>query len=163
MKSMGDRLSVLFATGLGLGYAPIASGTVGTFWGVLFVVIAWNTFAATVGIQILCGAVLSLMAIPICGRAEAFFGKKDDGRIVADEYMTFPLCLIGLPVTLSVWWMLPIAFLTCRFFDIVKPPPIRQLQALHGGFGIVIDDVLASLLSLAVNHAIFFAAQKLLG
>jgi phosphatidylglycerophosphatase A len=60
-------------------------------------------------------------------------------------------------------WVLLIAFLSCRFFDIVKPPPANQLQRLRGGFGIVIDDVVASLYSLAFNHAVYgFVLVRLL-
>jgi phosphatidylglycerophosphatase A len=54
------------------------------------------------------------------------------------------------------------AFVSSRFFDIVKPPPARALQRLHGGVGIVIDDVLASLYSLAFNQAVYWSVTRLL-
>ncbi len=71
--------------------------------------------------------------------------------MVADEYLTFPICMIGLPFNP---WVLLVAFISCRFFDIVKLPPANQLQRVKGGLGIVIDDVFASLYSLAVNHIV---------
>ena len=149
------KIGIFVATGFGLGYSPVASGTVGTIPGVLFV---WWAFPLlTLAQQIFIAIVLAVLAIPFCEIAERTFQKKDDGRIVADEYMTFPLCMIGLPATVP--WVLLMAFLTSRFFDIVKPPPARGLQRIHGGFGIVIDDVFASLYSLLANHALFWAAK----
>jgi phosphatidylglycerophosphatase A len=144
------KLALLLATGFGLGLSPIASGTVGTLLALPIVWFFCQLLEVSGGIFWQCGIalVLSLIAIPICSVAEKHYGTKDDGRIVADEYLTFPICMIGLP-----WnpWVLLIAFLSCRFFDIVKPPPANQLQSIHGGFGIVIDDVVASLYSLAFN------------
>ncbi len=147
------KLAVLLANGFGLGLSPVASGTVGTL---LALPIVWwfcqllESPGGVAGILIQCAVViaLSLVAIPICSVAEKHYGTKDDGRIVADEYLTFPICMIGLPWN---FWVLLIAFLSCRFFDIVKPAPANQLQRIHGGFGIVIDDVVASLYSLAFN------------
>jgi phosphatidylglycerophosphatase A len=110
-------------------------------------------------IQIVTSAVLALLAIPLCGVAEDYFERKDDGRIVADEFMTFPICVLGLP-----WvehpWLLGMAFVTNRIMDIVKPPPARQAQALHGGLGIVLDDVFSSLYALGLNHAAWWALNR---
>lgn len=146
------RICLLLATGMGLGYSPIASGTVGTVWGLLIVWGIDSLPGLTLTAYIIVSAVLVFVAIPICDVAEKVLGKKDDGRIVADEYLTFPICMIGLPVTPLV---LGIAFLSNRFFDIWKPPPARQLQRLSGGLGVVIDDVLAALYSLALNHVVY--------
>jgi len=147
------KLAVLLANGFGLGLSPVASGTVGTL---LALPIVWwfcqllESPGGMFGILIQCAVAIALclVAIPICSVAEKHYGTKDDGRIVADEYLTFPICMIGLPWN---FWVLLIAFLSCRFFDIVKPAPANQLQRIHGGFGIVIDDVVASLYSLAFN------------
>jgi phosphatidylglycerophosphatase A len=160
------KIVVLLANGFGLGLSPVASGTVGTL---LAFPIVWLfcrllevpadggvwSFGAIIAqpvhlvYQALIAIVLSLIAIPICGVTEKVYGTKDDGRIVADEYLTFPICMIGLP-----WnpWVLAVAFLSCRFFDITKPPPANGLQGIGGGTGIVIDDVVASFYSLIFNH-----------
>jgi len=161
------KIAVLLAHGFGLGLSPFASGTVGTL---LALPIVWGfcrlletpvdgvwTFAGILDSPIrlvyqgLIAIGLSIIAIPICSIAEKHYGTKDDGRIVADEYLTFPICMIGLP-----WnpWVLLIAFLSCRFFDITKPPPCNGLQSIGGGTGIVIDDVFASLYSLIFNHIV---------
>jgi phosphatidylglycerophosphatase A len=68
--------------------------------------------------------------------------------------MTFSLCLIGIP------WLewpafLAIAFIVSRIMDIIKPPPARESQALASGIGIVMDDVLANIYALIVNHLIW--------
>ncbi|HAS83648.1 MAG TPA: phosphatidylglycerophosphatase A [Verrucomicrobia bacterium] len=148
-----NRVAVMLATGLGLGLIPFASGTFGTLLALPIVWFFWDNLGCYWGWQAALAAGLSVVAIPICGAAERHYGTKDDGRIVADEYLTFPLCMIGLP-----WnpWVVLMAFLTCRCFDIFKPAPANQLQAVKGGLGIVIDDVVASVYSLAVNHAIYW-------
>lgn len=164
MKSMNLRkcrgwkkVVIMLATGFGLGCCPVASGTAGTLLGPLIILVLTPLWQGPVPGQIALAVVLSLLAIPLCGVAERHFGKKDDGRIVADEYLTFPLCMIGLPPTL---WMLAIAFFTNRVFDVLKPSPARQCQALPGGVGIVADDVFSALYSLAVNHLVFWLVVR---
>jgi phosphatidylglycerophosphatase A len=148
------KIAILLATGFGLGLSPVASGTVGTLPGLIIV---WVIWPHGLPCQLASAILLPLLAIPICGIAEKHFIRKDDGRIVADEYLTFPIAMLGLPFTP---WVVAMAFLTSRFFDIAKLPPARQLQSLHGGTGIVIDDVIASIHSLIINHAIYWAALR---
>lgn len=148
---IGTKASLAVATGFGFGLSPFASGTVGTLWGFIP---AWFLSGLAWPWQTGVALALAAAAIPFCGIAEAWFGKKDDGRIVADEYLTFPLAVIGLPLQQEPLLLL-FAFLSARFMDIVKPWPARGLQSLHGGFGIVIDDVIASLYALAVNWLFF--------
>jgi phosphatidylglycerophosphatase A len=145
------RITLLFATGFGLGLAPVASGTFGTLPGVALV-IAMAGFDLTW--QIAVALVLPVLAVPLCSAAEEFFRKKDDGRIVADEYCTFPLCMLGLPWPEHMW-LLALGFVTHRVLDIIKPAPARQAQALTGGTGIVVDDVISSIYALAVNHLVW--------
>jgi len=142
------------ATGFGLGLSPVIPGTVGSLPGVLLV---WLTWPAGVPWQIFSAILLALVAVPFCEVAEREFGQKDDHRIVADEYMTFPLCMLGLP---ALPWMLAVAFVSHRLCDILKPPPARRLQLLPGGAGVVLDDVVSALYSLAVNHAIYAVALR---
>ncbi len=153
---MFHKLAVFLATGFGLGLAPVASGTFGTLPGIL-IALALN--AQSWRIQAAASALMILTAIPICGAAEKVFKKKDDGRIVADEYLTFPLVVIGIPITGAFWPMIPIAFVVHRVMDILKPSPARESQKLGGGLGIVIDDAISGLYALAINHAIFQALK----
>jgi phosphatidylglycerophosphatase A len=138
------------AVGFGTGLSPIVPGTVGTLVGLP---IAWAmmVYVPCISSQAVICLVLTLLAIPVCGIAEKMIGGKDPGCIVADEYLTLPITVIGLT---SPWALLS-GFVLHRIFDITKPPPIRQLQNIHGGFGIVIDDFLAALIALGVNHLIF--------
>lgn len=156
------QLVTFVATGFGFGYSPFASGTVGSLWGVL-IVIGMTALDLGVARYTLMCVGLTLVAVPLCGIAEQVFQKKDDGRIVADEYMTFPICMIGLPVSWEYWWVLPMAFCTNRFFDILKLPPARQFERIPGGAGITLDDAAASLYSLAANWAVFWVATTQFG
>ena len=155
-RDTGRRLAVLAATGFGLGYSPVASGTAGTLLGVAGV--AWLWPHLDVAAQAVFALACVAAALPVCGIAERHFGTKDDGRIVADEYLTFPLCMLALPAVPTV---LLFAFLTHRIFDILKPPPARGIQRWHGGPGIVADDVLAAAYSLVLNHLFFRYAWPL--
>jgi phosphatidylglycerophosphatase A len=155
MMKLLRRIAVVLATGLGLGYSPVAPGTVGSVWGVLIALVINTTFAPWQ--QATIGAILAVVAIPICHVGEKHIGTKDPHPVVADEYLTFPLCVIGLP---AVPWIFAVAFVSNRVLDIVKPFPARQLQALPGGLGIVVDDVVSSLYSLAFNHAVWWVVTR---
>lgn len=135
------------ATGFGTGYSPVAPGTVGSLPGIP---LAWAccTYLPWT-IQIPVALALTVLAIPFCGLAERQFGRKDDRRIVADEWMLFPLCVIGLPPHPL---MFAIAFVFARGFDVLKLWPAHGLQRITGGTGIVIDDFFAMLYALACNH-----------
>jgi len=149
---------VFVATGFGLGLAtPVAPGTVGSLPGLL---LALWTSQQSLALQLCACLCATLLAVPICDTAERVLKKKDDGRICADEWMLFPICTIGIPLVQNLW-MLPVCFVVARLCDIVKPPPARRLQDLHGGIGIVIDDAIASLYALALNHAAFWALSRL--
>lgn len=144
---------VVLATGFGLGLSPVASGTFGALLGVPLTYLLFSPLAGQWGWQLAIAVALVLVSVPVCDRAEkALGGKKDDGRIVADEYLTVPLTMIGLPLSPV---MLLTAFLTHRIFDILKPYPARGLQRLKGGLGITIDDAFSSVYALGVNWLLY--------
>lgn len=151
MITMKRAFVLFFATGFGLGLSPFAPGTAGALVGIPLLLFL-NPLA--IGWQIVICLALVVAAIPLCGAAEDIYDKQDDHRIVADEYVTLPICMLGIPVALHPWFMIP-AFIVNRLLDIVKPPPARQAQNLYGGYGIVMDDVISSLYALAVNHLLF--------
>lgn len=147
------KFCVFVASGFGIGLvAPFAPGTFGSLPGVA---LAYATTALPLWLQIPVCTALAILAIPFCDVAEKALGIKDDGRITADEWMLYPLALIGIPVGDLPWYAMAAFFLVIRAIDIVKPPPARQLQAIHGGFGIVIDDFFANLYSLGLNWALY--------
>ncbi|MBP5791825.1 MAG: phosphatidylglycerophosphatase A [Kiritimatiellae bacterium] len=147
------KCCLFLASGFGLGLvAPFAPGTFGSLPGVAF---AYLIAPFPLAARIFFAGLLALAAIPLCGKAEKILGIKDDGRIAADEWMLFPIATILVPIETLPWWWMAVFFAVVRAIDIIKPFPCRQLQAIHGGFGIVIDDFVANLYSLAANYAIF--------
>ncbi len=152
---------VILATGFGLGLSPVASGTFGALLGVPLAYILFSPLEGRWLIQLVLALLLVAIAIPVCDKAEkALGGKKDDGRIVADEYLTVPLTLVGLPLNPAT---MITAFLTHRILDIIKPPPARGLQRLPGGWGITIDDAISSAYALALNWLLYLYLLKPLG
>ncbi|MGI6098857.1 MAG: phosphatidylglycerophosphatase A [Kiritimatiellia bacterium] len=158
-QSFLQRITIAVATGFGLGKAPVASGTFGALLG-LPLALGVTVLHEHLYLQISICAALSLLAVPICDAAERFFGEKDDGRIVADEYLTLPICVIGLPIArmmregqvMQGLSLLGTAFVLSRICDILKPTPARQLQRVKGGLGIVLDDVFASFYALILTY-----------
>jgi phosphatidylglycerophosphatase A len=152
------KIITLFANGFGTGLSPFASGTTGTLPGILIAFLLaplWWPWQVAICIA------MTLLAIPICDAAEKIYGKKDDGRIVADEYFTFPICLIGIPWTEpGNLWMLAVAFVICRILDIWKPFPARQSQNMGGGLGIVIDDFITTIYALGLNHVAVYVVCR---
>lgn len=146
------RLMLAAATGFGLGYSPLASGTAGALLGLPLMYILSGVWSGPLFWQIFWSLLLAAAALPLCSHAETHFQNKDDRRIVADEYLTFPIGLIGLPLTPPVLLM---AFITNRAMDILKPFPAAWAQRLPRGYGIVTDDVISALYSLALNHILF--------
>jgi len=86
--------------------------------------------------------VLLLIGGPLCTWASELFGKKDPGSVVYDEIAAMPLVFLFVPVTP---WTLALSFLWFRLFDILKPWPIRKLEHLPRGWGVMIDDTMAAL------------------
>ncbi len=136
----------LIATGGGLGYSPLAPGTAGTLGcGVLLWLLMPNDIAASgsLAILLLSISVLAFIAMSIWAstKAEAVFGH-DASKIVIDEFAGFVIAVLFLPKTLIVYVA---AFLLFRIFDVLKPFPAARAEALPGGFGIVLDDLVAGL------------------
>ncbi|MDT0501075.1 MULTISPECIES: phosphatidylglycerophosphatase A [unclassified Halomonas] len=136
---MVDPLMTL-ATGLGLGLSPWASGTLGSLLGLP---LAWWLLGRTWRIQVAVTLTLLLAAVPVCHLAEQALGDKDDGRIVLDEIVAFPVAVVGQAAARQPL-ALASAFVVYRLFDATKPPPVSLVEAMPGGVGIVLDDVIAA-------------------
>jgi phosphatidylglycerophosphatase A len=133
-----DRLTLVFATGLGAGYAPIASGTFGTMVAIpLFIFLSrWGTPGVLAGLLF-----TAVLGIPAADHMERSLGASDPGKVVIDEIAGYLLAMAGSPVAVG---HIIAGFFLFRFFDIVKPPPVRQAERyLRGGLGVVADDLLA--------------------
>lgn len=140
------------ATGAYTGYAPVAPGTFGTLPAVaLAPLAAWvAAFGALPYIALL--AAIVAVAIWSAERFAAETGIKDPQTVVVDEVAGYLVGVAFLPASVPT---LVAGFLIFRLFDIVKPPPARQCEALPGGFGIVLDDVVAGFYTNLVLRLVF--------
>lgn len=137
----------LIAFGFGSGLAPKAPGTFGTLlgWPLYWLIVA---AAPDLPNQLLLLIASFLLGIWACGRSGRALGVADHGGMVWDEIVAFALVLLFTPLS---WVWAGIAFLLFRFFDIVKPWPIRLAdRRLKNGFGVMFDDLLAAGYALAV-------------
>ena len=129
----------MVGTGFGTGYFPFASGTVGSLVGVLF----YLPVAApgrSIPFFLLLAAVVAVgtWSAGICGK---LFGEHDSGKIVIDEVAGMLVTLYSFPAD-PLW--LAAAFLTFRFYDILKPFPIRRIdRGWTSAGGVMTDDLLA--------------------
>jgi phosphatidylglycerophosphatase A len=132
----------VIATGAGSGYAPFAPGTVGTIAGIpvylLLSRLSWTFYLISL-------LILTLLSVYICREGEKIFNEKDSPCIVIDEIVGFQWTMfLVLPTVLHIL----LGFFLFRLFDIVKIFPAGYLQnRLPGGYGIVIDDVVAGMYS----------------
>ena len=138
--------AVWIATGLGIGFMPKAPGTWGTLWGLPLV---WglqqieNPAWRALAIVAIC-----IAGVPICTAAVRRLGNiKDPGCVVFDEIAAMPITFFLIPESARPpmhWgWLALIGFGLFRFFDVTKLPPIRKLEKLPDGLGVMADDWLA--------------------
>lgn len=133
-----------FASGFGSGMSPVAPGTMGTLMALPF----WALFASTLPLwgYILLIVVSGLVGIIICQKASDELGVHDHGGIVWDEFVGLWITMLFSPVS---WTTAILGFIFFRFFDVLKPWPIKVIDAkVAGGFGIMFDDVLAGIFAL---------------
>ncbi len=139
MRRAIDVLARVVATAFGSGYSPFAPGTAGSAVGLLlFIPLArrewpWQVAACTV---------VFLVGVAAAGRVAALLQVEDPGLVVVDEVAGQWITLTALPFTPAV----AIAgFVLFRLMDVLKPWPARDLERLHGGWGIMADDVMAGI------------------
>ncbi|EAS44426.1 phosphatidylglycerophosphatase A [Photobacterium profundum] len=132
------------ATGFGSGLSPIIPGTMGTVASIpLYLLIVQLPFA----VYILITIVAAVIGITICQKTSDDMGVHDHGSIVWDEFVGFWITMAIAPVV-SWQWILA-GFVLFRFFDMIKPWPISWLDKhVHGGFGIMVDDILAGFMAM---------------
>ena len=146
------------ALGLGSGMPKFMPGTWGTVAAlVLFVIfhalipeVSWVTYLAIIGFT-------TIIGVYLCGKTAEDLGVHDHSGIVWDEFVGFWLTMFLVPVT---WYWLLAAFVLFRFFDIVKPWPIRWAdRQVSGGFGIMLDDLIAAAYAWACLQAAMLLIQ----
>lgn len=138
------RTLILFlATGAYSGYAPVASGTVGSLVALPLIFLSLQLWHLSPALQVIVLVLAIISACWVAGAAEQYLGEHDSGKIVVDEIVGFLTATALLELTLQ---RLIIAFFLFRLFDILKPPPARYFdQHVLGGAGVVLDDVCAGI------------------
>ncbi|MSQ52830.1 MAG: phosphatidylglycerophosphatase A [Betaproteobacteria bacterium] len=128
------------ALGFGTGLAPVAPGTVGTLLGFpVYWMLAWWFGPGEILIAALAMFVVGIWA---CQRTGDDMGIADHSGMVWDEVVAFVVILVFTPP--GLFWQ-AFAFFAFRFFDVLKPPPIREAdRRWKGGFGVMFDDILAA-------------------
>ena len=166
--SILDYLAIAIAT-CGVGYFPIAPGTMGSMVGVLLFLGLWSielgraattgqVFALRLGLMLVATLAVTIVGIWAATQTERRLQKKDPSIGVIDEVAGQMVALLPLMIWLPAWWRVLAAFILFRAFDIWKPYPVRRLEGLKGGTGIMADD-----LGAGVYAALILLVMCLLG
>jgi phosphatidylglycerophosphatase A len=158
---------LLLVTAGGLGLLRPAPGTWGSLPPAVIAAVLGTLggegLAITMAGLLVAGILVSLLLAPWYGR---HFGGPDPSQVVCDEIAGMSLCLLLLPWPplegQSPWWSVALAalgFTLFRAFDIAKPPPIEQSQRLPGGWGVLVDDLLAGIAAAAVCWGLILLAR----
>ena len=142
-------IHIIIATGFGSGFSPFAPGTAGA----LLATLIWLALSCAVSptllliITALLIGIFTILGIWAVNRLEPYWGE-DPSRVVVDEMVGAWIALLAAPSG-SVWYGLG-AFALFRLFDIFKPLGIRRMESFPGGFGVMMDDILAGIYSFVV-------------
>jgi phosphatidylglycerophosphatase A len=150
-----NRLAVLLATSLGAGYFPVAPGTAGSAVGVVIYLLTRHRSAPE---QIGLLAVISVVGVWAASVAARHFGRDDPGPVVIDEVagQLLTLLLTGVGAGGAI-----VGFFLFRVLDIFKPWPARQFESLHGGLGIMADDLMVAVYGNLLMRLFVLAAARL--
>ena len=170
-RSVSDYIALAIAS-CGVGYLPVAPGTLGSLvgaglylsvWGVVYRLLLANAeragsvvyvFTPQLAFMLLVVFITTMVGIWAATRAERVMQRKDPSIVVIDEVAGQMIALLSGPFWLHTWWSVLSAFLLFRLFDIWKPYPIRRLEGLESGLGIMADDVLAGVYALIANSVL---------
>jgi len=150
-------INKLIATAFGLGYSPIAPGTMGAIGGIAVYLLIINSLSQVNMILGLLIILFLFLGIIASNKLESEWGK-DPSKIVIDEVVGVWIALLFIP---SEWQYTLGAFLLFRFFDIVKPLYIKRAEKLKGGWGVMFDDVVAGIYANIVLQVIVFGIRSI--
>ena len=171
-RTAGDYVALAIAT-CGVGYFPVAPGTVGSLLGAAVYVSLWawiyqlfqtgvlrrgmnfiNVFTPQIAFLFVVILFVTMLGIWAASRTERVLQKKDPSIVVIDEVAGQMIALLSWPFLAHSGWTILTAFVFFRAFDIWKPYPIRRLERLEAGLGIMADDVLAGVYALIANSVL---------
>jgi phosphatidylglycerophosphatase A len=149
------KIKEFFFTAFYSGYSPFAPGTAGTLVAMSLYVLENLVFSDTdpsvLNYFNLAFVLLIIYpSIRLGDAAEEFYKSKDPQNVVLDEVLGYWIGVLFIPFSLSG---AALAFILFRIFDIIKPFPARSFESLNGGLGIMMDDIIAGLYTLAVMHS----------
>jgi len=142
-----DWIVRFLATGFFVGYSPFASGTMGT----LVAVLLYAVLPITVTFYWMLILCLIIGGTIISHRAENILGEIDSSKIVIDEICGYFIAMAFLPKTLG---LMIAGFVIYRLLDVIKIYPIKKLEMLAGGPGIMLDDIYAGIITNIILHTI---------
>lgn len=143
------KIQFFLATGFYSGYSPLAPGTVGSF---IILSVLWFLPALNFIISLLCLSLIFFIGVWSSSKVAQKIGE-DPSIVVIDEQAGMWIPLLISPKSFSGYF---IAFLLFRFFDIVKPFPIKTSEKLPNGWGIMMDDMIAGVYSLIIIGLLIF-------
>ena len=140
------------------GYSPVAPGTMGALVAMVIYIIENLVFSNIDPVKLNIFNFIFLLiilypSIRLADSAEKFYKTKDPQQVVIDEVLGYWTGILFIPFSFSY---AVIAFILFRFFDITKPFPIRYFESLPGGLGIIMDDIIAGIYTLACMHIIIY-------
>ena len=136
-----------------MGKLPLAPGTLTSLITAAVFFAANLYLAPSIYVQVAAIVLLFLIGIPASSAAEKHYQKKDPGQCVIDEVVGQMVALLFIPPSIVLY---VIGFFLFRFFDILKPPPVNMADRIRGGFGIMIDDIVAALYALGFLHLFIY-------
>ena len=149
-RELLKRPACFLGLGFGSGLMPKAPGTYGT---IAAIPIYWMMKDLSLAIYLTITLVAFIAGIWICQQSADWLGKDDPSAVVWDEIVGYLITMIAAP---SGWQWIVLGFVLFRLFDIVKPWPISWAdKSLHGGLGIMVDDVIAGLFAWATMQIIY--------
>jgi phosphatidylglycerophosphatase A len=156
------KIKEFFFTAFYSGYSPVAPGTAGTLVAMALYILENILFSSAdpanvnmFNLVFLC--IIIYPCIKLGDAAEIFFRTKDPQQVVIDEVLGYWIGVLFIPFSFSSALM---AFILFRLFDVIKPFPADRLQSVKGGLGIIIDDIVAGLYTLACMHGFIYLLSR---
>jgi phosphatidylglycerophosphatase A len=150
------RLSLFIATAGNVGYIPMAPGTAGSLVGLILLTGVRHWAEPMAEVWVLFGVVIA--GVSCSSVAEVHIGREDPKCVVIDEVAGMLATMLWVPLN---WSTVVVGFVAFRFFDITKPFPAHNVESLHGGLGIMADDLVAAVYAAASVRLFLWASSAL--